>query len=185
MDKPRLLNLPNALTTLRILMVPAFVYLHLAQPERRAHALFVYLAAALTDFADGYIARRCNQITWFGKLFDPLADKLMTVSMLFCLVHSGELPWWPLCVLVAKELYMVAGASLLLSKNYVVKSDFLGKAATFGFVVSTCLIYPWHGQRAVAEVGRALLYLTIALSLAAAAHYTMQAVKKRDEFKAN
>ena len=185
MDKPNLVNLPNGLTMLRMLMIPAFVYLHHALPARRYAALIVYVAAALTDFLDGYIARRRNQITWLGKLLDPLADKLMTAAMLYCLVSSGEIPWWPLGVFVAKELYMIAGASLLLSKNCVVKSDRIGKAATFGFVLSTCLIYPWHMSGTVANIGRALLYASLALALTAAVHYTVQALKNREEFDVN
>ena len=186
MDKPKLLNLPNALTVMRIMMIPAFVWLYFRLPGKRWVTLIVYVSAALTDLADGYIARRLNQITWFGKLFDPLADKLMTASMLICLVYSGEIAWWPLAVFVAKEGYMVWGAWFLLKrKDYVVKSDRIGKAATFGFVLSTCLIFPWHGSKAVSDAGRALLYLALALSIAAAIHYTLGAVKNRSSMRAS
>lgn len=184
MKSTRLVNLPNALTLVRILLVPVFLCLYYGRPDAPWIALIVFVLAGITDIADGYLARKSGQITWFGKLFDPLADKLMSISVLYCLADAGRIGWWVLWVFLLKECYLVAGASVLFSKNYVVKSDYFGKTATFSFILSTCLLLPWHGQEWLAKLGSGLLYLSLLLALGALVHYTLLAVKKRSEFKA-
>lgn len=179
MQKTRLVNLPNVLTILRIMLCPAFVGVYFALPSRRDLALGTYLATALTDVLDGLLARRLGQITWLGKLLDPLADKLMALSMLTCLCASGEIAPWVALAFLLREGYMVAGAALLFRRGCVVKSDVFGKVATICFVAATSLILPWHGQKAVAQAGRILLYISLAAALLAAAHYTWQSLKLR------
>lgn len=177
MGKAKLVNLPNFLTLLRILLVPVFVILYFALPHARWAALIVFIAAALTDALDGHLARKWGQITWFGKLFDPLADKLMTLSMLFCLCKTGEISVWVPVVFLLREAWMILGASLLFRRGMVVKSDALGKAATLCLVVSLCLVYPWHALEGLRAAGTILLYIAMALSLASMAHYTCAALK--------
>ena len=181
----RLINLPNALTLFRLLLILTFLWLYFSEPERPWIALTVYLGAAITDYVDGYLARRWNQVTWFGKLFDPLADKVLAMAMLYCLASSGRIGWWVLGVFLAKELYMIAGSGFLLSRNYVVKADYFGKTATAAFIVASALTLPWHGSRALSNVGRVLLYISLGMSLLAMVHYTVSAVKKQNEFKSN
>jgi len=181
----RLVNVPNALTLARMLMIPDFVWLYFAEEKRPWIPMIVYVLASLTDYVDGYLARKWNQVTWFGKLFDPLADKVMSMAMLYCLASSGLVDWWMLGVFVGKELYMIAGSGFLLSRNYVVKSDYFGKIATATFIISAVLIMPWHGSLAVSRVGRVLIHISLVMSLAAMVHYTVAAVKKRGEFKSN
>lgn len=179
MDRAKLVNIPNLLTLVRILLVPVFVILYFELPLARWAALIVFIAAALTDMLDGYLARKWGQITWFGKLFDPLADKLMTLSMLFCLCKTGEIPIWVPIVFLLREAWMVLGASLLFRRGVVVKSDILGKTATLCLVVSLCLVYPWHALKGLRAAGTILLYIAMGLSLAAMAHYTFAALKRR------
>ena len=122
------MNVPNALTILRMLMIPLMVYVF---NSFGAHwALLVYVVASATDVLDGYIARKYNQITDFGKLMDPLADKLMVLTMLYMLSTRAYIPMWVLIVVACKELVMVLGAALLLGgKQAVVMANQLGKAA--------------------------------------------------------
>ena len=121
------LNIPNVLTLVRVILVPVFIALYCCGQTGLAFA--AYVAASLTDAVDGRLARRLNQVTDFGKLMDPLADKLMQMSMMFCLAGTGYLPWWVLFVLLAKEAVMVAGGALLLKRDVVVMSNWSGKAA--------------------------------------------------------
>ena len=107
------LNLPNALTFLRILMIPAVYITYYQLPERRWIALVIYLLASFTDFLDGYLARKWNQITSFGKLFDPLADKLIVLTVLYCLADTDYAPWWVFFLMLGKEILMVLGSLLL------------------------------------------------------------------------
>ena len=87
----------------------------------------------------------------------------MSISVLYCLADAGQIGWWVLWVFLLKECYLVAGASVLFSKNYVVKSDYFGKTATFSFILSTCLLLPWHGQEWLAKLGkRAVVFVSAA-----------------------
>lgn len=101
-------NVPNALTVLRLLMVPVFGWLLLrdggADPASRVLAAAVFLVATLTDLADGAIARKHNLVTNFGKIADPIADKALTGIALVGLSYLGELPWWVTLVILAREV---------------------------------------------------------------------------------
>jgi cardiolipin synthase len=126
------LNVPNALTMLRFLMIPLYVVLFLK--GHKYWALFTFLFAGFTDVLDGWIARRYNLITNFGKLMDPLADKLMGITVLFSMtIGTAQIPpvvpWAVLIVIVGKELLMVLGGLFMLGKHVVVYSKPIGKAS--------------------------------------------------------
>lgn len=132
-----------------------------------AGSLVIFLVASLTDSLDGYLARKWNQITEFGKLFDPLADKLLLLAVLFCIARSGLIPWWVLVVMAVKELLMMAGSVWMLKKNVVVSANFLGKAATVAFILALTFVFPWHPAGWLTMIGNVLLYVAVALSVAA------------------
>ncbi len=170
------MNLPNLLTCIRMALVPAFAYCYFfVRPEWIALALFIL--ASLTDFLDGYLARKWDQITDFGKLMDPLADKLMTVTMMVCLACTWRIPWWTVVVIVLKELLMLAGSAFMLRHHVVVSANVWGKVATFAFIVALALVFPWHGSALWFSVGTALLYAAVLLSLAAMGVYAARAYK--------
>lgn len=172
------INLPNALTMLRILLVPALIVSFFRHPEnRQVLTLCFFLAAGLTDCLDGYFARRCNQITNLGKVLDPIADKLFTAAVVFCLAMSGVISWIVLGIVVVKELYMGVGATICLKKKLEVASDIYGKAATVLFYPAVLLAWPWHHISALATVGRILLYVSVGLSIFAAIHYSLSSIK--------
>lgn len=164
------MNIPNALTVLRMLMIPLMVYVF--NNFGAQWAVIVYALASLTDVLDGYIARKYNQITDFGKLMDPLADKLMVIAMLLMLVINAYIPAWVLVVMVCKELAMVAGAALLLGgRKVVVMANKLGKAATAGFfaaIVLCCLRDVWMP---LWVAGTSLMYVAVTLSIIAMISY--------------
>lgn len=169
------MNLPNALTVLRMLLIPAFAwaYFHLTP----LIALIIYLAASFTDFLDGYLARRLNQITDFGKLMDPLADKLMLITMLICLAVTRHVMWWVVAVMVVKELFMMIGSVYMLKHEVVVSSNIWGKAATFVFIFALALVFPWHTLTVMTAIGHALLYIAVALSVLSMFIYARNALQ--------
>ena len=112
MDKnQKIWNVPNVLTMIRMALIPVFWILFFTE-GCRYWALAVYVIASLTDLADGYIARKYNLITDFGKLMDPMADKLMVVSMMMAWGIVGVLPVAPLVIVFIKETIMVIGSVL-------------------------------------------------------------------------
>jgi len=172
------MNLPNILTVFRLLLVPVFSYLYTI--EVYGWALIVFLAAALTDLLDGYLARKHNQITDFGKLADPLADKLMTLTMLYHLCADGYVPWWILVVMLGKELVLVIGGTFLVSRRNVVPySNWAGKITTVSFIASIVLVYPWHGVELVYAIGNGLMTISVGFALFAMVSYVMTYLKYR------
>ena len=185
MKKHSWINLPNALTALRILLVPAFLIAFFNSPrDRQLPSLLIFLAAGLTDCLDGFCARRLNQITMLGKVLDPIADKLLTASVILCLAWLGAISWAVLAVIVVKEMYMGVGAGICLKKGVEVQSDIYGKLATLLFYPAVLLCWPWHGNAVLGGIGHVLVYISVALSLLAAVHYTRDSVKKWKEIKA-
>ena len=127
------LNLPNRLTLLRVIMVPVFVFFILIAPDNmpcRVIAALVFIAASLTDMADGMIARKYDLITNFGKFMDPLADKLLVCSAMICLVSIGKLPAWICIIIIARE-FIISGFRLVASDNgVVIAASYWGKFKT-------------------------------------------------------
>ena len=126
--------IPNALTILRFLLIPV-ILLFLVQ-DNYVLAFVFFTISALTDVLDGRIARKFNLITDFGKLMDPLADKLTQLSILIVLFIKGVFPIWILIIILLKELLMIIGASFLYKKELVVSSKWYGKLATVMFYIA-------------------------------------------------
>ena len=180
-----MMNLPNLLTILRMCMIPIFVALYYSGMQPLA--LIVYLLAGATDILDGYLARKWNQITSFGKLMDPLADKLMTLTMIYCLTDTGYLPVWVMIVLLLKELMMVLGSLALLKglkgQKIVVMANWAGKAATAMLIAAVALVFPWHSWEIVRTIGQVIMYIAVGFSLFAMGNYAYVYVKKLTEKK--
>ena len=176
-------TIPNVLTMIRMLLIPVFVVLFFHEEEIRVGSLCVFCAASLTDMLDGYLARRLNQITDFGKLFDPLADKLMVLTAMVLQTFWGPLPLVAVIIVAAKELLMVLGGMFMLSKNVVVYSNYFGKAAQVGFIASLILSF-FHDHFENGNIKLwgmtpdiLLLWITVALAIIAMIVYAAGAIK--------
>ena len=183
-------TIPNVLTIIRMILIPVFVILFFK--GYKIAALCVFCAASLTDMLDGYLARKLNQITDFGKLFDPLADKLMVLTAMVLQTFWGPLPLVAVIIVAVKELVMVLGGIFMLSKDVVVYSNYFGKAAQVGFIASLILSF-FHEQFADGNVvlwgmtpDILLLWITVALAVVAMVIYVAGAIKtinKKEEKK--
>lgn len=139
------MNLPNKLTILRILLIPICLTLWgLGQPVASAA---VFALAAATDFLDGYIARKKNIVTVFGKFADPVADKILVLTAMIFLCADGRIPPWAVCIVAAREL-MVDGLRLVaVGKGKVIAAGWLGKIKTnlqFFCVLAAMLLPQGH-----------------------------------------
>ena len=170
-------NVPNMLTMARLIMVPVFAVLYLNGYP--LWALAVFCLASLTDFLDGYLARKMNAITGFGKLCDPLADKLMVICALYCHVRMGVFPVWAVCAVAGKELLMVIGGAYMLARGVVVYANMWGKSATVCFIAALILGF-FHQPLANAgwPVDTWLLYAAVILAAAAMMVYVNQGVEQ-------
>ncbi len=140
-------NIPNVLSVIRILLVPVFVILYFNDyPSNLGFATGIFFLAGATDVVDGYLARRNNWISDFGKLLDPLADKTMQCAALTCLYITDIIPLWLYVTYVAKELVLIAGAIFMLQRrSVVVKSGFWGKVAVCVFYASIAALVGLQG----------------------------------------
>ncbi|MDY6333608.1 MAG: CDP-diacylglycerol--glycerol-3-phosphate 3-phosphatidyltransferase [Lachnospiraceae bacterium] len=127
------MNLPNKLTMLRVIMIPFFVFFMLTNvtgPNSQWIALVIFIAASLTDMLDGKIARKYHLITDFGKFMDPLADKMLVISAMICLVSIDRIPAWIVIVIVARE-FIISGFRLIAAdKGVVIAASYWGKFKT-------------------------------------------------------
>jgi CDP-diacylglycerol--glycerol-3-phosphate 3-phosphatidyltransferase len=126
-----LAQLPNALTVLRLAAIPVFVALMLAADGRSWPAVAVFTVAGVTDQVDGWLARRWRVESEFGKVADPLADRLLIDSAVVLLWLDGRLPWPALAVILGRDLLLVAGYKLVVPRGYELSVSLLGKVATW------------------------------------------------------
>ena len=163
------LNWPNFLTVVRILLVPVLVVALLDNThDGDVLAAVVFAAASLTDFVDGYLARSRNSITTFGKLMDPLADKLLVVAALISLVSLHRLPAWVAMVIITRELAVTVLRLGATQAGVVLAASMFGKVKTCLQIAAILAVIAVHGQPAWVS---ALLYLTVLVTVLSGLDY--------------
>lgn len=174
------MNLPNTLTVIRIFLVPLLVVVLLTKFEGRAvagvHVEFVAAAifglASLTDWLDGYLARRRQQITWVGQVLDPIADKLLISATLVSLVQIELAPAWMVAVIIGREIAVTGLRSVALSRGLVVPASPLGKAKMATQVIAVLLLLlGWERFPLLLQLGKWSLWVVIATALGSALDY--------------
>ncbi|MBR4030425.1 MAG: CDP-diacylglycerol--glycerol-3-phosphate 3-phosphatidyltransferase [Clostridia bacterium] len=135
------MNLPNKLTIFRIILVPFFVaFLLIEFPNNNIVSAILFVIASLTDFLDGYIARKNNLVTDFGKFADPIADKILVISACVCLVEKGVIPAWSVLIIIFREFVISGLRMAAASKNVVIPADKLGKLKTLTQMIALILL---------------------------------------------
>jgi CDP-diacylglycerol--glycerol-3-phosphate 3-phosphatidyltransferase len=167
------LNVPNFLTILRIFSIPALVVVLVADFRGWEIAGFaIFLFASLTDMLDGFWARKKKQITVFGQLLDPMADKLLIASALICLVGRRIVPAWMAVIIIGREIAVTGFRAIASSRGKNIPASGLGKLKMTLETVTLCLLIlgPVNLGRLhlLAPVG---LWLTVAVALASAVEY--------------
>lgn len=171
------MNLPNKLTVFRVILIPFFVFF-LLYPQVSEYSNYIataiFIAASLTDFADGKIARKYNLVTNFGKFMDPLADKLLVCAAMICLIETGQLPAWIVIVIISRE-FIISGFRLIASDNgVVIAASYWGKfKTTFQMLMVIVLIldipmtfFDWLGQ--------ILIWVSLALTVISLIDYIVK-----------
>jgi CDP-diacylglycerol---glycerol-3-phosphate 3-phosphatidyltransferase len=163
------LNLPNALTVVRIMLVPVLVVALLGNtPAGDVLAATVFALASLTDFIDGYLARARGSITTFGKLMDPLADKLLVVAALISLVSLHRLAAWVAMVIIARELAVTVLRLAATQAGVVMAASMFGKLKTCLQIAAILAIIAVHGKPVWVS---ALLYVAVAVTVLSGLDY--------------
>ena len=163
------LTLPNVLTVLRIMLVPVVVVALLGNtPAGDVLAAVVFATASLTDFVDGWLARTRDSVTTFGKLMDPLADKLLVVAALISLVSLGRLPAWVAMVIIARELAVTVLRLGATQAGVVIGASLLGKVKTCLQIAAILALIAAHGRPLWAML---LVYLTVLVTVISGLDY--------------
>ena len=175
------MNLPNKLTIARMAMVPLFmVALLINTPESRILSVVIFALASLTDMLDGQIARKYNMITNFGKLMDPLADKVLTAAAMICLVELGDLAAWIAVVIIFREYLITGLRSVAASENIVVAANIWGKVKTVCQMIALMLLMVKPQIVAVCgiDLGLWLMYVAVALTIYSGLDYVLKLNKQ-------
>jgi cardiolipin synthase len=162
--------LPNILTILRIVLIPVFVWLFFSEiPNNLNYALIVFITAGVTDVLDGYIARKYHLESDLGKVLDPLADKMMLLSVLICLTSTDLIPLWVVLIIMLKEMVMIyGGIYLYFSKvQVIIPSNKYGKIGTLLFYFAIFLVL----LKVNPSVSKIALYAAVGLAVIAFINY--------------
>ena len=168
------MTLANKITLARIALIPFFiVFACIGGAAWDAIALVLFCLCSVTDFLDGYVARKYHQVTDFGKFVDPLADKLSLVTLIALFVADGQIPLWLMGIILLKEVAMVVGGAVALKRGIVVYALPIGKITTVAFITS--IVVRFLGWRMTADV---LLGVSVVLSMVALVWYSLDLMKK-------
>jgi CDP-diacylglycerol---glycerol-3-phosphate 3-phosphatidyltransferase len=162
------LNVPNLLTVLRILLVPVLVVALVNETSSDWLAAGVFAAASLTDAIDGYIARSRRQITTFGKLMDPVADKLLIIAALVVLLSLDRIPAWIVMVIIAREFAVTVTRMAATGQGVIISANWWGKAKT---IVQVAAIFFAIGFDPTPVAVDALLYVAVAITVVSGIDY--------------
>jgi CDP-diacylglycerol--glycerol-3-phosphate 3-phosphatidyltransferase len=170
-------QLPNALTVARLVLIPIFIALMLsAEGGHSWPAGIVFGVAAITDQIDGFLARRWRVESDFGRIFDPLADRLMIDAAVILLIHAGRLPW-PALVIPLRDVVALAGTPIVMGRGYEFQVNLLGKAATWLLYAAIAFVMVTHEG---ASWPLWIFWIGLALAVAALVEYALKA--KREAF---
>jgi len=174
------MNLPNALTIVRIFLVPLLVVVLLTQGAQREMfgiakeliAAAIFGIASITDWLDGYLARRRRQVTWLGQVLDPIADKLLTSAAFISLVQLGLAPAWMVALIIGREFAITGLRSLAYTKGITITASRLGKIKMASQVTAILLlILGWRPMPWLAPIGYAALWVVMLTAVISAADY--------------
>ncbi len=171
------LNLPTLLTLSRIILIPVFLFTVYHHPVFGA---FVFIVASITDFLDGYLARRSGEVTKFGIILDPIADKFLVISALIVLVEMERLQAWIAIIIIAREFLVTGLRVVALSKDILIPAESGGKIKTaLQITAIICLIL----MKSIANIhlydaGIILIWIAMVLSIISGIKYTISFWKK-------
>ena len=170
------MNLPNKITIFRVFMIPIFLVFMLVEPINYGSyiAAGIFIFAALTDLLDGYIARKNNLITNFGKFMDPIADKLLVSSALICLVELDLIPSWVVIVIIARE-FIINGFRLIASDNgVVIAASWWGKVKTNVQIVMIVMLIINLDNTFMNVLEQVAIYLSVFMTIVSLVDYLIK-----------
>lgn len=171
------MNTPNKLTVARMIMVPFLVVFLLTGwggEANRYISLILFAAASITDWFDGYLARKNHLVTNFGKFMDPLADKLLVCSAMICMIELGRLPAWFVIIIIGRE-FIISGFRLIAAENgIVIAANYWGKFKTVSQMIMIILLILHFDLSVFVILEQIFIWLSLALTVISLMTYIWQ-----------
>jgi CDP-diacylglycerol--glycerol-3-phosphate 3-phosphatidyltransferase len=171
------MNTPNKLTVARMIMVPFLVVFLLTGwggEANRYISLILFVAASITDWFDGYLARKNHLVTNFGKFMDPLADKLLVCSAMICMIELGRLPAWFVIIIIGRE-FIISGFRLIAAENgIVIAANYWGKFKTVSQMIMIILLILHFNLSVFVILEQIFIWLSLALTVISLMTYIWQ-----------
>lgn len=174
------MNIPNILTIFRMCLIPVYIIAFAIGGESKNFAAIIFITASVTDVLDGYIARKYNMSTKTGQLLDPLADKLMQLTVVISLLIAKILPVWFVIILAVKECLMITGGIYLYSKKTFVRSNIFGKLNTVILFLAMVIMLFAHANHTTTTV---VLAISAASNIASIGSYLLIYFIKKEKYK--
>ena len=170
------MNLPNKLTMGRIFAIPVFIVVFLM--NYRIAAAVIFILAAVTDMLDGHIARKHNLVTNFGKLMDPLADKLLVMSALICMVEVGDVAGWMVVVILGREFIITGMRQVAAAQGIVIAAGTTGKIKTITQMIAIPLLilenWPFTALGIPVPFDQIFMWIALIMTIVSGAEYIMK-----------
>ncbi|MDO4746520.1 MAG: CDP-diacylglycerol--glycerol-3-phosphate 3-phosphatidyltransferase [Bacillota bacterium] len=170
------MNLPNKLTMGRIFAIPVFIVVFLM--DYRIAAAVIFILAAVTDMLDGHIARKHNLVTNFGKLMDPLADKLLVMAALICMVEMGDVAGWMVVVILGREFIITGMRQVAAAQGIVIAAGTTGKIKTITQMIAIPLLilenWPFTALGIPVPFDQIFLWIALVMTIVSGAEYIMK-----------
>jgi len=166
------MNLPNKLTMLRVILVPVFVVLYIKSIF--IPAFIVFIVASITDMLDGKIARKYNLVTNFGKIMDPLADKILVYAAFCLFVQNATMPGWMLIVILFREFTVAGMRTVAASEGIVIAAGMTGKIKTVLQMIAVPLLIISSMHSILALLGQIFLWASLVMTIVSGTEYVLK-----------
>ena len=171
------MNIPNQLTTLRVILIPVFMFFFTSDMSiGHVIACVVFIVASLTDFLDGHLARKWNLVTNFGKIMDPFADKLLVLTALIYLAIEGTIPGWPVIIIIGRELLVTSLRALAADSGIILAARNLGKFKTVSQMLMVIVLIADLGG-VFDTIGTVLIWIALILTVVSLIDYIAKNVQ--------
>jgi len=165
------LNIPTILTLSRVFIIPLFI---IAVKYHPVIGVIIFIVASLTDFLDGYLARRSGKITEFGIILDPIADKFLIISALILLVDMGRLNVWVAIIMIVRDFLVTGLRVYALSKDIVIPAEFGGKLKTTLQITGIILLILWDSTGIdLSDAGTVIIWIALGMAVISGINYTV------------
>lgn len=165
------MNIANKLTLLRLILIPFFVFFFYLGSTGVWIAGIIFIIASLTDFLDGYLARKLNQTTTLGAFLDPLADKVLTMSALILLGAAGTIPVWSVILILSRETLVNGLRFIAAERQIVISARMLGKIKTFTQMLSLSLLLFGGLSDLILNIGLVIYWISVVATVVSGLEY--------------